>query len=72
MAYTTHSAAHRGHVAERAVAFFDDLKTRYARYRLYRKTLNELSALSARDLADLGLHRSMLKRVAYMAAYEAA
>lgn len=47
------------------------LKTRFQSYRVYRHTLSELSALSDRELADLGLHRSMLKRVAYQAAYEA-
>ena len=43
---------------------------RITRYRLYRKTLIELSELTTRELADLGLHRSMLKRVAYEAAYK--
>lgn len=52
-------------------ARFGSLRARYARYRLYRRTLNELSALGDRDLADLGLHRSMLRRAAYQAAYEA-
>ena len=42
---------------------------RYAQYRTYRKTLNELTSLSARDLADLGLHRSMLRQVAHEATY---
>jgi uncharacterized protein YjiS (DUF1127 family) len=44
--------------------------TKFSNYRMYRKTVNELSALSSRELADLGLNRSMLKRVAYQAAYE--
>ncbi|KAE9629563.1 DUF1127 domain-containing protein [Parasedimentitalea maritima] len=43
---------------------------RFTRYRLYRKTLNELSALTRRELADLGLNRSMLQHVAYTATYE--
>lgn len=45
------------------------LSARYAQYRVYRKTLNELTSLSSRELADLGLHRSMLRNVAYEAAY---
>ncbi|MEO9782417.1 MAG: DUF1127 domain-containing protein [Sedimentitalea sp.] len=47
------------------------LKSRFQSYRVYRHTLSELSVLSDRELADLGLHRSMLKRIAYQAAYEA-
>ncbi|EAQ46227.1 hypothetical protein MED193_07529 [Roseobacter sp. MED193] len=51
-------------------AWFDELSTKFARYRLYRETYNELSELSGRELADLGLNRSMIKRLAYQAAYE--
>lgn len=39
------------------------------RRRVYRQTLTELRALSDRDLADLGLHRSMISAVAKDAAY---
>lgn len=42
----------------------------WRRWRLYRRTLAEMSVLSDRALADLGLHRSMLKRVAWIAAHE--
>ncbi|KUP91700.1 DUF1127 domain-containing protein [Tritonibacter horizontis] len=44
-------------------------RVRFAQYRVYRETLNELNALSGRELADLGLNRSMLKRAALDAAY---
>ena len=40
------------------------------RRRVYKQTLNELSALSNRDLADLGLHRSQLRGIAWQAANE--
>ena len=43
---------------------------RYARWTLYRHTLSAMAGLSNRELADLGLHRSQLKRVAYMAVYQ--
>ncbi|NOD92251.1 DUF1127 domain-containing protein [Ruegeria sp. HKCCD4884] len=46
----------------------ENAKTRFARYRMYRQTVNELSYLSNRELADLGLHRSMIRRVAMQAA----
>jgi uncharacterized protein YjiS (DUF1127 family) len=40
------------------------LATRYKNYRLYRETFEGLSALSNRDLADLGIGRSDIRRVA--------
>ncbi|QBF31237.1 DUF1127 domain-containing protein [Thalassococcus sp. S3] len=50
--------------------WLDHVRSLFLRRKLYRETLNELSSLSNRDLADLGLNRSMLKRVAWQAAYE--
>ncbi|AHM05711.1 hypothetical protein roselon_03455 [Roseibacterium elongatum DSM 19469] len=41
----------------------------YANWRMYRRTLAELQALSGRELADLGLNRSLLRRAALEAAY---
>ncbi|WP_050928001.1 DUF1127 domain-containing protein [Aestuariivita boseongensis] len=49
---------------------WQDLQARFTRWRLYRQTLGEMASLSNRELADLGLHRSELKRVALMAVYE--
>lgn len=46
------------------------LMVKVNRYRLYNRTVSELSSLSGRELADLGLSRSEIKRVAYQAAYE--
>ncbi|WP_198590246.1 DUF1127 domain-containing protein [Paracoccus zhejiangensis] len=43
-----------------------------ARNAVYRQTVRELNALTARDLADLGIHRSMISRIAREAAYGAA
>lgn len=39
------------------------------RRRVYNQTVYELNGLSDRDLADLGLHRSMISAVAKDAAY---
>lgn len=47
------------------------LSTRLANYRTYRATLAELSDLSDRDLADVGLSRGMIRDVAAGAAYQA-
>ncbi len=38
---------------------------RVGQYRAYRRTLAELQSISPRDLADLGLDRSMLNSVAW-------
>ncbi len=45
-------------------------KERFARHRLFRQTVNELSDLSDRELDDLGLHRSMIRGAAYRATYD--
>ncbi|MGP9790061.1 DUF1127 domain-containing protein [Roseinatronobacter sp. NSM] len=42
----------------------------FARYRVYKRTHDELSRLSSRELDDLGISRSMITRLAYEAAYE--
>ncbi len=49
---------------------FAKLALRYSQYRKYCETYNELSALSTRELADLGLNHSMIRRIAIEAAYE--
>ncbi len=48
---------------------FEAIKLRYDTYRVYRTTVKELSSLSDRGLADLGLSRSMIRSVARAAAY---
>lgn len=55
--------------SNRIQAAFKFLATRFAQHRVYRETMNELQGLSSRELADLGLHRSEVRRVAYHAAY---
>lgn len=45
------------------------LRAAWDRSRVYMRTYNELSALSTRELADLGISRSMISRLAYEAAY---
>lgn len=42
-----------------------------AKRKVYRTTIAELETLSARDLNDLGIARSMIKEIAYQAAYGA-
>ena len=47
-----------------------DITQRVERYKTYRRTLDELETLSDRELSDLGLSRTMLRAIAYKAAYD--
>lgn len=69
MAYSTATRGAHSGLADRVAAFFTALRDSRQRYRMYRQTVNELSALSDRDLHDLGLHRSSIDGVALEAAY---
>ncbi|ANT60959.1 MULTISPECIES: DUF1127 domain-containing protein [Roseobacteraceae] len=67
MAFATDTTRIEG----RTGGLLDTLRTALARRRLYKQTFSELASLSNRELSDLGLHRSMIRRIAYQAAYEA-
>ncbi|MBK5945835.1 hypothetical protein CCR83_05065 [Rhodobacter veldkampii DSM 11550] len=56
-------------LADRIAAFVSGLSEARQRRKVYRQTLRELAALSTRELADMGLHRSMITRAALEAAY---
>lgn len=43
---------------------FDFVKTRYTRWQRFNRTKSELEALSNRDLADLGIMRTDIHRLA--------
>lgn len=43
---------------------FDTLKSRYSRWQRYSRTVKELESLSNRDLADLGISRFDIARLA--------
>ena len=51
-------------------AILIDIRARLARRRVFNQTRHELQALSNRELADLGLSRSEIRRIAWQAAYE--
>lgn len=53
-----------------AAGFIGGLSQRFARYRTYRRTVDELESLNDRELSDLGIHRSMIRGIAYRAAYD--
>lgn len=56
-------------ISDRFALFFKGLQEARQRRKVFRQTLRELTSLSSRDLADLGIHRSMITRVAAEAAY---
>lgn len=69
MAYVSTTRATSLNLVQR----FDEFRARMAeataQRKTYKTTVAELSALSNRELADLGLHRSMIKQIALEAAY---
>lgn len=56
-------------LADRISAAFTGLFANMNHARQARKTVRELSALSTRELDDLGINRSMIRSVAIEAAY---
>ncbi len=71
MTITTYgnSAAASNTLRDRIAARIRAARLQHGKWRTYRRTLEELSALSDRDLADLGLARGMIRTVAIEAAY---
>jgi uncharacterized protein YjiS (DUF1127 family) len=43
---------------------FEVLKTRYSTWKRYSRTVSELGALTNRELADLGIARTDIQRIA--------
>ncbi|GLQ34549.1 hypothetical protein GCM10007939_08320 [Amylibacter marinus] len=70
MAYITQNHATPS-VFAGIISAFNALKARYEANRVYAKTVSELSALTARDLADLNINRADIRRIAREAAYGA-
>ena len=76
MAYTSDlrlaqpRAAQAGLVGK-LLAIKADMSARYARYRVFRDTVNDLAILPDSVLADMGLTRSQIRSVAYEHAYGA-
>ena len=71
MAYhsSTYGVAASGTRQASAADRVRSIQSSYRRWRLFRRTMNELGMLTDRDLADLGLSRSDVRRVAHEAAY---
>ena len=63
MAYTTYgnTGAIASTLRDRLITRIETARADYDKWRTYRNTVSELAALSNRDLADLGLSRSMIR-----------
>lgn len=71
MAYLNSSRATHLTLADRLGALLAGLRAAALRRQIYNRTLHELSNLSDRELADLGMHRSTISETALQAAYGA-
>lgn len=69
MAYAIANTSFSNSVLNRVRTIYADLREANAKHRMFVKTMNELQALSSRELADLGLSRSNLHETAYAAVY---
>ena len=69
MAYNTDTTFAGFSFGDRFAALRADWSEKAAKRKTYRTTVAELENLSNRDLADLGLSRSMIKSIALEAAY---
>ena len=64
MAYLTGSGLKKLTPIDQITDFWDMIKTSFEKRRMYRRTIQELSSLSKRELSDLGIHRSMIRQIA--------
>ncbi len=69
MAYVNTTRSLNVSFADRLGNIAKSVKLALNRRRLFNQTVRELNALSDRDLADLGIHASMIKQIATEAAY---
>lgn len=67
-----HTIANRvGSIDASPASFVQRLMGRFADYRTYRRTVDELAALSDRELSDLGLSRQDIRSIAHESVYGA-
>ena len=69
MAYASDSRTSSVSFGTRMSEVFFGLFEGYRAWRQYRRTLNELQGLSARELADLGLNADSIKAAAFDATF---
>lgn len=69
MAYASTTRNGVSSIFSRLTAGMSVVKSAFAQRRIYSRTARELSGLTDRELADLGIHRSMITEIAREAAY---
>lgn len=69
MAYVNSTRGATASYRDRALSSIALIRAAIERRRLYSRTFHELSALSERELNDLGIHRAMIAEIARQAAY---
>ncbi len=69
MAYQTQTDFSGLTLTERFDHVRDALAVKWAAYRVYRNTVNELQELNDRELNDLGISRAGIRAIAMEAAY---
>lgn len=69
MAYATHTQTGPLSLLARIAEIREQAAEAFAAWRIYRSTVNELSALGDRELSDLGIARSQIRALAREAAY---
>ncbi len=71
MAHATHIATgSQNGLFARFAALTEAFRASNAKRKIYNQTYRELASLSDRDLMDLGMSRTEIRRVAWQAAYE--
>ncbi len=68
MTYLSTSRARSAGLWDRLTAFAAGLSEGAGRRRVFNRTVSELSQLTDRELADLGIHRAMISQIAAEAA----
>ena len=69
MAYVSGNRAVSLSLVQRIAALRENAAESFRNWRVYRTTIAELNALSPREMADLGINASMIRRIALEAAY---
>ncbi len=69
MAYSNSTRTAHGSFADRLAAVRQTIRAALTRRSIYNQTWRELNGLSDRELADLGIHRADIARIARQAAY---
>lgn len=69
MAFLTDTFSVQGTMGDKIATLWAHLVEARAKRKIYTRTVRELSSLSTRELNDLGINYSMIRTLAYQAAY---